>query len=234
MARFKDHPHPIINVKDESQVDVLITEDLPLHRPLFLSFAEKGKPNEIQYGTYSELIKKVGEGTFDEFSPYFKHPNLFMRLAAQNQPIFFSRLVPDDAETASEVIEAHVWNADIPQWVRDVNGRFITDVIGDKIPLINDPDIVSIDWDNWNQVESTAYILTVTATDPNSLDLTYDIVCNDANVVVTPRLHPNEHMFDITYGEYDIDTNIEYTILVTDTDHLSDSMAENIIVQNVD
>ena len=74
MSRFKDFPHPIINVKDESIVDVFVSEEVPLHIPLFLSYSEKGTPNKLEYGTYDQLKDTIGAGAFDEFSSYFKRP----------------------------------------------------------------------------------------------------------------------------------------------------------------
>lgn len=217
MARFKDFPHPIINVKDESQRDVQVSQILPLHRPLFLTFAEKGEPNVIQYGTYSELVKKVGEGTFDEFSDYFKHPNLFLRMALQNQPVFFTRMTPLDAATASQVLEAHVWDADIPQWQRDGNDRFLLDGNDERMPIIvnQPPTITNMEWDDWNHIDSDTFVMTINALDPEADDLTYEVICDDANVTIVQTGVLN--VWDITYPDYSgINTPVVYTVTVTD------------------
>jgi len=218
MARFQDFPHPVINVKDESKKDVFVSQDLPLHRPLFLSFAEKGEANVIQYGSYDEVVKKIGEGTFDEFSDYFKHPNLFFKMALQNQPAFFARLVPEDAVIASQVLEAHVWDADIPQWQRDVNGKYILTEEGDKIPIDANafPVINSLQWSNWHHLESTTYELIIDATDPEGEDLTYEVTCDDASVVIEQNTVDN-FSFDVTYPDYSTNpTEVNFTVTVTD------------------
>lgn len=137
MARFKTFPHANIHVIDESKKDVFLTEEIPLHVPLFLSFAEKGVPNKPYFGTYDEITPYVGKGTFDELSPFFTHQTLFARTAAQNQPIFFVRLAPEDAATASLVLEAEVVNEKIPQWERDSEGRYVLDQNDNKVPLLD-------------------------------------------------------------------------------------------------
>ena len=104
--KIKSFPHLNIEVKDESVTFPFIPEELALHRPMILSFGEKGLAGDkyIYYGSYDELKPQVGEGTFDPYSKWFQHPNLFMRKALQYEKVFFVRLTPADAKTGGLVI----------------------------------------------------------------------------------------------------------------------------------
>jgi len=108
MAKFKSFPHYEINVKDESGANVLAVEELSLHRPLYFGLAEKGPINVPVYGSYSELASIFGEGTFDEYSKYFKHQTVFVKENVKYQKVFFVRVAPDTAAEAGLVIEAEV------------------------------------------------------------------------------------------------------------------------------
>ena len=97
MTKLYTFPHYEIDVDDESATTTLIQEQLALHVPMFLSFAERGPINTPVYGTVTDLKKRFGAGTFDMFSPYYQHPNVFLEAALPYQSCFFVRVAPVDA-----------------------------------------------------------------------------------------------------------------------------------------
>ncbi len=135
MPKFYSFPHHKIDVKDESLRFPLIVEELSLHRPLFLSFAERGLVGQPIYGPYEELHRRFGKGTFDMFSNYYKHPNLFLEKSLQHQKCFFVRLADDTAETASFVLECVIRERELIQYQRDPEGFFMLDTNDDLIPI---------------------------------------------------------------------------------------------------
>lgn len=126
MAKFKTFPHYTVNVKDESAATVLRQEVLPLHRPIFFGFAEKGPIGVPQFGDYTALKEVIGEATFDARSPFFKHPHVFLRKCLEYQQAFFVRLATDDAAVASLVLQCAVkTGVQIPQYERDEFGGIV-------------------------------------------------------------------------------------------------------------
>lgn len=215
MTKFYTYPKTNIRVIDQSAEDVYVPEELPLHRPLFAGFAEKGVG--MGYGPYSELKKKFGEATFDSRSDFFKHPNFFMRSSAQQQPVFFYRLTPADAKTASVVLEAHVSDADITQYQRDSQGMYINDTNGDPIPIYDaSPIITDLIWDTPVHLENNSYTLTIMANDVQEDPITYSVTCDDVNVTITQDpLNPIQ--FIVTYPNYiSAKTVLEFTITADD------------------
>jgi len=135
MPKFYSFPHYEINVKDESMRSPLIVEQLALHRPIYFSFAEKGEPGVPHYGSYDELSKIVGDGTFDLFSKYYKHPSLFLQKALQTNKVFLVRLADDTCKSASLVLECSVHQQDLVQYQKDGTGFRLKDANGDPIPI---------------------------------------------------------------------------------------------------
>lgn len=135
MPKFYSFPHYEINVKDESLRFPLIVENLALHRPIFFSTAEKGKPGEPGYGSFDELSEIFGEGTFDKFSKFYKHPNLFLEKILQHNKAFFVRLASDTAKSATLVLECSIYETELPQYQKDTNGFRMLDANGDPVPV---------------------------------------------------------------------------------------------------
>ena len=104
MSKFYSFPHYEINVKDESVATVASVEQLALHCPLFLSFAERGPIGVPVYGSYDDIARSFGAGTFDVFSQYYKHPNLFAERSLPHNNVFFVRLASETAKFASLVL----------------------------------------------------------------------------------------------------------------------------------
>jgi len=142
MSKFYSFPHYEINIKDESVTYPLILEQLALHVPMFLSFAECGPINQPVYGNIDDLTSTFGAGTFDVFSQYYKHPNVFLTNALPNQNCFFVRLADTTAETASIVFQCSTWQTPLVQYQKDSTGMRILDTNGNPIPILdsnNDP-----------------------------------------------------------------------------------------------
>lgn len=135
MSKFYSFPHFEVNVKDESVRTPLVAEQLALHRPIFFSFAERGPVGIPVYGSSSELKSRFGDGTFDVFSSYYKHPNLFLEKSLASQKSFFVRLASDTAKSSSLVLEASVYHKSIIQYQKDVDGFRIKDINGNYIPI---------------------------------------------------------------------------------------------------
>lgn len=135
MPKFYTFPHYEINVKDESMRTPLIVERLALHRPLFLSFAERGPIGAPVYGSYDELVRLFGEGTFDVFSKYYRHPNLFAERSLRNNRVFFVRLASEGAAYATLVLQCSVYKKSLIQYQKDAQGFPIVDTNGNLIPI---------------------------------------------------------------------------------------------------
>ena len=135
MPKFYSFPHHEVNVKDESVRFPLVVEQLALHRPIFLSFAERGPVGIPVYGSSAELKSRFGAGTFDVFGAYYKHPTLFLEKSLASHKSFFVRLASDTAKSASLVLEARVYHKNLIQYQKNVAGLRIKDVNGNYIPI---------------------------------------------------------------------------------------------------
>ena len=140
MTDLKTFPHYTVEYEDRTVRDVFIPEELPLHRPLFLIMAEKGKVGVPVWGDYTDMKAEFGEATFDKYSAFFKHSTLFAKEAMKYQKVFCVRVADADASAATLVLEAQVTvNADIPQYEKDGDGFRQVDVNGDWIPSEDPP-----------------------------------------------------------------------------------------------
>lgn len=136
MVKFRTFPHHNVEIKDESIRNVFRPEVVPIHRPMFLGFAEKGDIGVPKFGNYTQHSNHYGKGTFDQYSKFFYHPNLFLTKACNYQQCFFVRLADSAAEVASAVLELHLTeNADIPQYQKDGDGYRMVDGSDDWIPV---------------------------------------------------------------------------------------------------
>lgn len=134
MVKFRTFPHHTTEVIDESARTVFRPEVVPLHRPMFLGFAEKGPVNVPMFGNYTTHRDRFGRATFDQYSKFFYHPNLFMTRACQQQ-CFFVRLADKSAAIASGVLELHLKeNVQVPQYEKDEDGNRLEDSDGNFVP----------------------------------------------------------------------------------------------------
>jgi hypothetical protein len=180
MAKFYSFPHYEINIKDESMRTPLIVEKLPLHRPIFFVIGEKGRVGYPVFGGYDKQKKEFGEATFDVFSKFFKHQNVFLNKALQFQEVFVVRVADNTIAVSNLVLECSVQTrSDIPVWQTDTNGIRLTDTNGDWIQELdtsNNPVVSAGVVVNWT-VRTLA-----TNEDPNNITT---VVTPDVNGDIT-------------------------------------------------
>lgn len=213
MARNYTFPHMKFNLIDESaETAISITEE-PMHLPLFVCFAEKGQVNKPIIGSTAEIMSMFGSNTFSERSDYYNHQTLFAGRAAGNQKICFARIVPTDATTGNNVLQATVEEVSVIQYQRDSLGGYIYDADGNPIPqtqsdgvtVVTEPG-VSITWSTRALAENESYnkLLPVT-TGVNGVQKTaYPIFATSAT---SPGKYINRTGYRFYYSD-DIDTTI--------------------------
>lgn len=242
MPKFYSFPHHVINVKDESLRNPLIVEQLVLHRPMFLSFAERGPIGVPVYGDFEELSTKFGAGTFDMFSKYYKHPNLFLERCLRYNKAFFVRLASATADTATLLLQCSVYEKPVIQYQKDADGFRLTDVNGNYIPIddgtgnpLKEPGIVlkwsvrSIDLstENPKAIAQTTSIIPDPDGGPDLTVTTYPVAAFVAN---SPGAWGNVTGFKLFWNE-DSDTGVAakmgsviYTVGVVTTPWGSDTV----------
>jgi hypothetical protein len=89
---------------------------------------------------------------------------------------------------------------------------FVVTIVDTIFPIID-----NIAWDNDVHEEQQTYTMTITAHDPDGTVDDYDVTCNDPNVtIVQDTTNPN--IFSVTYPDYPSDTQVTYTVSVTDNE----------------
>ncbi len=136
-------PHADINLHDIPVPQVADPTILPLHMPLFLSYAEKGPPNVPTIAGAAALQTKYGSNFLNERSPFFQHPNVFLKRALPFQQVMFVRLVDPAAAAASMVLTVTTTPGLLPQFQRNSDGSLILDVDGNPTPVLNNATPVS-------------------------------------------------------------------------------------------
>jgi hypothetical protein len=118
-------PNAYINLKDNSVQTVPDPTVLPIHLPLFASFAETGPVGVPIMGGTNALKAVYGSGFLNERSPYFSHPNVFIEHALAFQQIYMVRVADPAATAASLVLMCSVMPGPIIQYTRTTNGALI-------------------------------------------------------------------------------------------------------------
>lgn len=140
----------------------------------------------------------------------------------------------------------HIWhvtygdyedNTEICLSVKTTNEDGLVDIININKTIIESvgvepPVIDSIHWDVYNHEESSSYTMTVNATDPQGQTIMYNVTCDDPTVIIVQDAIPN--IWHVTYGEYPGSTTVDYTIIVTNEDTLSDTEYDTRPVANVE
>lgn len=140
MAKLLSYPHYVIDVDDQSRYDDAIAEDLlGLHVPLFFGRYEKGRANEPIYcPVTNDVYRNFGTAFTDKTTDYFTVESLFVEANFSRQGGYIVRLVPDDAMTASVVLEAHVTTGvQVLQYQRNQYGTIMRDSEGEPIVLVD-------------------------------------------------------------------------------------------------
>lgn len=137
------YPHITINVEDQSVFTPVSQRELPLHRPLYFTAAEKGPLNiPVWCPDYNRAAEVFGEKTFDPLSNYYTREAAFLRRSFPYNGAFVCRIAPDSddsaqARKAAVVVEAHVTASTtaLTQFETDEDGKRILDSNGDPIPV---------------------------------------------------------------------------------------------------
>ena len=139
MTKTYTFPHWETKVIDKSIYTPLVREELPLFRPIFFLRTQQGPAGvPVWTATYEEAKNTFGEGTFDFDTKYFSREALYLRELFSRQGAFLVRMVPDDADFGSLVLELRVKKVQVPQYERDDNGQFILDAnTNERIPLMD-------------------------------------------------------------------------------------------------
>ena len=131
MATTYTYPHCSINVKDNSvPLPQTTVTDQPLHMALSFLLCQKGPVNTPVVGSSTDLQNIFGAGTFDNTQPYFNHQSVFAKTAMQGGKMCVVRMIPEDAATASLVLECTLTQGPITQYVRNSDGSVQTDSNG--------------------------------------------------------------------------------------------------------
>lgn len=118
-------PAAYINIKDESATTVADTTILPVHLPLFITFAEKGPVNIPFIGAANALENLYGTELLNERSVYFNHQNAFLKRALPFQQVMYVRVADPAATAASLVLLCTVTPTTLTQYQRTDTGALV-------------------------------------------------------------------------------------------------------------
>jgi len=131
------YPHVEIDVEDKS-IYIPVNEDiLPLHRPLYIMRTQKGPVGvPVWCESYTKAKKVFGADTFNQRSKYFSPSSYFLLQQMQANGAFIMRAADTNAASARLFVELGLKAVDsVPQFQRDMYGKFVYDDEGKKIPL---------------------------------------------------------------------------------------------------
>lgn len=137
MSIYESFPHYEINVIDESIFTPVVSEFLPLHRPVYAMKTQKGPIGVPQWcPSIVEARRIFGAETFNEYNTtYFSKDALFLNTTFPRNGAFIVRLADDaTAESAWAILEVGVTAADVVQYQKDGNGNWVLDTNGDPVP----------------------------------------------------------------------------------------------------
>ena len=140
MAKLLPYPHYVINVDDQSRYDDAVAEEyLGLHVPLFFGKYAKGPANvPVWCEDTNSLYRIFGKEWTNNATDYFTEETFFVEANFSRQAGFVCRLVPEDAKTASILLEAHVTTGtDVQMYERNQYGVIVKDDNGDPKPLLD-------------------------------------------------------------------------------------------------
>lgn len=123
-------------IQDGSTVAIeMPVASYPIHLPLFVGLAPWGEDNKARYVNSAGLDLLYGPEVTDPNSEFFTHQSQFLRSnLTAGAPALFLRMVPDDARQASSQYGIDIVADELPEYQRDLDGRFILDNTGNKIP----------------------------------------------------------------------------------------------------
>ena len=137
-------PNANINLQDNSVTTVPDPTILPIHLPLFATFAETGPVGQITLGGTNALTGLYGSGFLNERSPYFKHPNVFIKRALQFQQVYMVRVADPAATAGTLVLCCTVTPGSLVQYQRTSSGALIYNGSGAPLPQLEVDGVTSI------------------------------------------------------------------------------------------
>lgn len=110
-------------------------EALPTHLPHVYLFTQRG-PTTPQLVSGDSMVTMYGAKSFDYRSPFVTHQTVLAnRVNAQGNQLMVQRVQPADAAPPATLrLAVDVMTDQIPQYERDIDGRFKLDETGQKIP----------------------------------------------------------------------------------------------------
>ena len=151
------YPHVEIDVEDKS-IYIPVNEDiLPLHRPLYIMRTQKGPVGvPVWCESYTKAKKVFGADTFNQRSKYFSPSSYFLLQQMQANGAFIMRAADTNAASARLFVELGLKKVtSVPQFQRDMYGKFVYDDEGKKIPLTSETAIPGYQL-IWRAVETPA------------------------------------------------------------------------------
>lgn len=131
MALFKNASPQTIFLGTNDLSGANITPPLmtvPRHLPLFYVWTQKG-PDTRQLVTADTFSVRYGADSLNPDKKYFNHQSRFLNLALSNSNVsMIHRIIPDDAKLrANAVIYIDILETDVPNYLRNSLGDYITD-----------------------------------------------------------------------------------------------------------
>lgn len=126
MANQKSFPHYRVNVRDNSIVDIVRNDVLPVHRPCYVIKAQRGELNKLVWCESMSVAEALyGSETFTEGSTYFSMASLFLKQTLTRNGAFIMRVADDTtAKRSAIILEAIVTDdVDVPQYEVDSDGN---------------------------------------------------------------------------------------------------------------
>jgi len=138
-------PNASINLQDKSVIPVPDPTVLPLHLPLFVTFAETGPIGVPILGGTTALTNLFGSGFLNQRSPYFTHQSVFIEHALPFQQVYMVRVADPAATAASLVVMCTVTPGPITQYNRTPSGAYILNpTTGQPVPTVGTDGITVI------------------------------------------------------------------------------------------
>lgn len=136
VTTISSFPHVEQNVRDVSGATTRITTPMPLHQPIFMYRAERGKPFEPRWFTgVSESRAVHGVSTFEKLSRYYSREAAFINTVSTQGGFWGVRMLDPAASTAMLIVSLEVEATDIVQYQKDTLGNRILDAEGAYVPI---------------------------------------------------------------------------------------------------
>jgi hypothetical protein len=178
-------PYAQIDLRDDSTRVVPDPTIIPIHLPLFFSFAESGPVGLPVLGGTNTLTQKFGNGIIDERSIYYTHQNVFLKQALPFQQVYFVRLADPAAVAASLVLLCTVTPGLLTQYQRNSDGSLIHNSQGNPIPAVQSDGVTIVTQPgvtlNWTvralaSGETFSTVATITTTNGGVTSTTYPVM----------------------------------------------------------